>query len=279
MVNEFGRIVELESEGTVIQVAPEMGFSLVRFVHNGIDVLDMSRRDEFLRIRKGLGPLILPHFNQAGERPTVDVSGFPNVEALAALGVHHPFQHGVGRYVPWRWTAHEERVRGELAAGTRVSGHTVAELCGFTFSACVEYRVRPDGLTISFEVAGERPVAAGIHFYYAVSDKSASGVRLPGAVEGGPRTIDLAHPIDQVFPVRAGAGDQVVSCELETPGYRLRTSFPVGGAEENSFGSLVVFSPEGGDFACVEPVSYVVGEENTKRRFQAAVELTVSATA
>lgn len=63
-MTDYGRLVSVKNEAIEITVAPDMGFSLVSFRCRGLEILDTRLKGDFLSIRKGLGPLILPHFNQ-----------------------------------------------------------------------------------------------------------------------------------------------------------------------------------------------------------------------
>jgi galactose mutarotase-like enzyme len=272
-MGEYGREVALKSGDVEISVAPELGFSLVGFRYRGLEILDTRLKADFLAIRKGLGPLILPHFNQAAAVPEVNGRAFPHIPALQARGVKHPFQHGIGRYVPWEVTVDERAVYGRIDGGMSYRGYSLSELAGYDFSARVAYRVGEEGLEIAFDIAGERPVAAGIHFYYNLFEKTAATVRLPGCAEPGPLRLRLGEAIDKGFALKRLPGRTEAACTLATDRYTLVTRFPAGGAPETSFDSLVVFCPEGGGFACIEPVSYRVGAENTKTRFRASVRL------
>ena len=84
-----------------------MGMSLFSFNIDGCEILDLSRKNEFLKSRKGLGPIIFPHFNHFAFAPQETLAlteAFNHIKALKELGVRHPFQHGIGRYVPWQYT-------------------------------------------------------------------------------------------------------------------------------------------------------------------------------
>lgn len=111
---EFGECVELDNGAIRAVVAPSLGFSLVDFSFQGRQMLDISRKALFLSCRKGLGPLILPHFNQEGPVPRVGEDEFPHLEALKGLKVSHPFQHGVGRYAAWTFKTGSDYVEGIL---------------------------------------------------------------------------------------------------------------------------------------------------------------------
>ena len=271
-MNERTETLRLKAGPLEVLIAPELGFSLMSFTRDGRELLDPGAEGAFMKTRKGLGPLILPHFNQDGPRPRAAVEGFPHVAELARLGVDHPFQHGVGRYAPWRAEASRDSVTGRLDGGMRWKGILLSDLAGMDFSAAVTFRLRDEGLGISFDLRGDGPVAAGIHFYYRLEGRSGARVRLPRCLREAPEELDLSQPVNRVFVVEA-AGKERAVCRLESGNGVLDTIFPVGGDPQESFGSLVIFSPAGADFACVEPVSYPVGEGNTKKTFRGDILL------
>jgi hypothetical protein len=74
--------------------------------------------------------------------------------------VKHPFQHGIGRYVPWKYSSSDQSIRGSINGRMICKEYSLSELNGFAFDATVVYTFAADSLEISFEVKGERPVAA-----------------------------------------------------------------------------------------------------------------------
>lgn len=272
-MSEYGREASVENGQIEISVAPDLGFSLVSLRWRGLEILDTRLEADFLAIRKGLGPLILPHFNQYAAIPRIDKHTFPHVEALEARGVRHPFQHGVGRYVSWDCSADSNSIRGSINGGMSFKGCSLSELTGYDFSASVVYTLADDGLEIAFDLQGDQPVAAGIHFYYNLFEKARATVLLPGCFEAGPARLNLSEPIDKGFALRDDAAGSETVCTLATDSYTLMTRFPVGGEPETSFDTLVVFCPSGGGFACIEPISYPVGRANTKKRFRGRIRL------
>jgi galactose mutarotase-like enzyme len=271
-MSEYGRQMTLKNSRTEISVAPDLGFSLVSLRWRGLEILDTRTNSDFLAFRKGLGPLILPHFNQYAAIPRIDKHLFPHVEALEARGVGHPFQHGVGRYVTWECRADGDSIRGSINGARRFKGYSLSELTGYDFSASVIYTLADDGLEIAFDLQGDQAVAAGIHFYYNLFDKARATVLLPDCSEAGPARLSLSEPLDKAFALKAADRTEAV-CTLKTGRYTLMTRFPAGGEPETVFDTLVVFCPSGGGFACIEPISYPVGEANTKKHFQGSIRL------
>ena len=259
-----------------LQVAPEMGFGIVRATWEESDLLDMSTKEAFLQIRKGLGPLIIPHFNQYGSMPLINPTGFPHIDILKKAGINHPFQHGLGRYVPWQWTRDDHTITGRLSGEHSVHGHRLIELTGFDFSAEVVHEVLRTGFKTSFRVEGAKPIAVGTHYYFDARDKSSSTVEIPKAFESGPRVLSLHTPLDSAFLLARRSMSSVVECVLRTVSGTMTVRFPSGGNPESSFDSFVVFSPEHGNYVCLEPISYRVGKVNEKVCFKSFIEFVLS---
>jgi galactose mutarotase-like enzyme len=276
---EFGREVVLKNEELEIAVAPEMGFSVVGFRWRGLEILDPRSKADFLAVRKGLGPLILPHFNQFASAPQIDKKVFPHIPILESRGVSHPFQHGIGRYVPWKYDLHGDSIHGMIDGGMSYNGYTLSELNGFDFSARVAYTMTTDGIEVAFDVRGEHPVAAGIHFYYALSEKAKTSVVLPESSLAGALRLHFDEPLDRRFAMKEAQLKTEAVCTLETPKYSLMTCFPTGGAPVKSFDTLIVFCPADATFVCIEPISYRVGDQNKKNHFLGRIRLRLAAPA
>ena len=272
-MDEFGDEIRVGNDSVEITVAPDKGFSLISFCWRGMEILDKRLKADFLAVRKGLGPLIVPHFNQFASVPRVDKRAFPHIAALESRGVKHPFQHGIGRYVPWQFEVMGDEIRGVINGDMTCNGYSLSELTGYDFTAAVAYSLISDGLEIAFDVRGEQPVAAGIHFYYDLVEKAQASVLLPGSSLAGETCLQLEDPLDRSYPMKIGLPRTDAICSLATPRYSLMTTFPTGGPPEGSFDTLVVFSPAGTTFACIEPVSYRVGEQNEKHHFSGSIRL------
>lgn len=281
-------------------VCPALGMSLVEFTIGGVHLLEPRSVGEFLSVRKGLGPLIVPHFNQgrrvppAEELPPARLEGFPHVRRLQERGIGDPFQHGVGRYVSWPYETYRvggsfAAVSGRIDGSTECGGLRLAVAQGFDFSARVEYRIERRKLEVRFDVEGEQPVACGIHFYYRLPDPARCGVWLEAK---GPRrtsdgstkpipeswgkegalTIPLAEALDDTFlPVTSLQGTSTY--RLVTPEYQLDTVVPTAGPEQNIYESVVIFSPAGADFVCLEPLSAREGTRPLRKKHTGFISL------
>jgi galactose mutarotase-like enzyme len=259
----FGPSVLLEDRELRAAVAPRMGMSLVSFRVKDVEILDQSRKEVFLKCRKGLGPLILPHFNQQGSAPAgLDLSGFSHVNELEKLGIRHPFQHGVGRYSSWEFEHDKSSVKGRLAGDMRLGGFRLAELNSGDFRAEVTYRLSGGALEIKFAVEGERSVQAGIHFYYDLKDRAKAKAVLP--VKGGKKEFRFNEAYD--LPLEPeGDGNKTVTYRLETNSYSLDTLVGTEGPAGTRFENVILFSPENASFACIEPLSRLDREKGTEK--------------
>jgi hypothetical protein len=271
----FGECVEIEAGQMRACISPGLGMSLVAFTVGDISILDESRQQQFLDIRKGLGPLILPHFGRGPFRPDVDLGLIPHVARLKAAGIEDPFQHGVGRYSAWAFETDEKRVRGTINGNSRLAGIPLADLEGFPFEAAVTYGLDAEGLKITFELAGAQPVAGGIHFYYDLVDRQTAIAELP--VEEAPADervlrVDFRQAHDSGYHPRSTRN--LCIYRLTTERYTLDTTVRVRGQKSQTFDSVILFSQEGQQFACIEPISYRHGEPNHKRTFKGTILLT-----
>jgi hypothetical protein len=271
----FGECVELAGDGWRAVVSPDMGFALVDYSVKEVQILDLKRTPNFIDNRKGLGPLILPHFNQEGPIPAaVDAKKFPHAAKLKEININHPFQHGVGRYMPWTVTTGENYVEGKISGADKFNGYSLKEIAGFDFSATVRYVAGPYQLLVTFDVTGDKPVFAGIHFYYDLVNAATATVTLPVEGQKDALVVKLDQALDNVYlPPRT---KDVAKCRLETDTYRLDTFIKTAGAPEESFDAVTIFSPKDATFVCVEPLSAVPGKPNPKTRFSAAIGLVPS---
>ena len=248
----FGKCYRLEEDSIKAVIAPEMGMSLVDFSVEDTQILDVSRTNYFLKYRKGLGPLILPHFNEEGFVPEVKESDFPHIKYLKEDGVKHPFQHGIGRYVKWKAKGKENSITGFIEGSMTVSGYTFKELAGFNFKATVSYTIREGALEIYFSISGDKPVVFGIHYYYNLVNRDTAKVEIPRQ-DGGIGIIRFNRNYnDDLKP----ASNFVT---LTTDKYSLETTFKSAENSEDYFNSVVIFSPENESFVCIEPLSYMPG--------------------
>jgi hypothetical protein len=117
-------------------------------------------------------------------------------------------------------------------------------------------------------------VAGGIHFYYDLVNRQTALAEL--SVEEAPvddrvLRLDFRHAHNTGYRTR-GTPDHC-TCRLTTDRYTLDTTVLAQGQESQTFDSVILFSPEGQQSACIEPISCRHGEQNHKRRFQGTILL------
>ena len=288
----------LSDRGNTIEavVSPEMGMSMLDFSAGGVPLLQKSRKHDFIEGRKGLGPLILPHFNQRASFPAVNemvAEQAPHTAYLKTEGVNDPFQHGIGRYAQWNFetscTDKGARVTGKLTGAHEYQGVPLMELTGFDFTAFVTYTLSDGNISVRFDITGAEPVTAGIHFYYRLPDQEESRAAL--SVEeigknndeslfefsshqrdGRFYTMTLADDIDTLFtPVKEEG--PYARYKLITSEYRLDTRVRAEGDPAKTFDSVTLFHPADADFVCIEPLSDANPLTPRKKKFSGEIIL------
>lgn len=285
-----------KKESIEVVVSPEMGMSLLSFSIKHVSLLAKSRTQDFIDGRKGLGPLILPHFSQRDFPPSIPeeiLSSFGHVGYLRKHSVKDPFQHGAGRYASWEYetkvTDTYARVAGHITGKTELNGLPLSAIVGFDFSALVTYTLCHRSLAVKFDVSGTEPVVAGIHFYYRLPENRESvvalsvenkGINEDDSVFGFSEhakdkkyyNLPLSGGLDVRFSPVSAEGDYAIY-KLITPEYRLDTKVLVQGSKEETFDSVVVFHPEKSDFVCIEPLSDKYGSRPEKKRISGEIFL------
>jgi len=263
-------MITLENEKIKIVVSPEKGMALMDFSVYDRSILNQDLKDDFYKNRKGLGPIILPHFNQDSPVQFENIDPvdekyivFPHIKHLQELEILHPFQHGIGRYVPWNYQVNNNAIIGTISGDDKINNIKLKELNGFDFNSKVTYRLFEDYMSIKLEVSGEMPVASGIHFYYdSVDEKSIVSLNAYNN-EDIISMISLNENHNNVLkPIADEYG--VFHCLLQTSRYNLVTKFMVEGKSSKAFESLIIFSNADKRFVCIEPISYQIGTKNTK---------------
>jgi len=267
----FGECIAIQNQNIRAIISPTFGLSLIDLCFQDEPILDRSREKAFYESRKGLGPLILPHFNQRKSIPEVDLEAFTHVRYLQLMNVRDPFQHGVARYAEWRYSADRDSVTGSLTSEDRIKGYTIAEITGFAFEAEICYRITESGLNIHFDLNAEQPVEAGIHFYYDLKNRNSAVVELPVEGQSKPAVFHFDRGHDTTYlPSKTNS---FATYTLRTDRYVLRTIVPVLGDPSSTFEAVTLFSPEGERFVCIEPLSFSQRGHNEKRRFRGSISL------
>lgn len=272
-------MIILENKKIKISISPEMGMALMDFAVYNRNILNKDMQDDFLKFRKGLGPIILPHFNQ--DSPTtfenVDLNDekyrmFSHIQYLRELGILHPFQHGIGRYVAWNYKVKDNAITGTISGDDKINNVSLKDLNGFDFNSKVTYKLFQNYLDIVLEISGEMPVASGIHFYYDSVDEKSMIFLNAYNNEDIISMISLNENHNNVLkPIADEYG--FFHCLLQTSRYNLVTKFMVEGKSSKAFESLIVFSNTDKRFVCIEPISYQIGTKNTKLRHCGEIQL------
>lgn len=272
-------MITLKNEKIKISVSPEMGMALIDFTVCDRSILNQSLKDEFFKCKKGLGPIILPHFNQASAVTFEDIDKndekyiqFPHISYLQKKGIFHPFQHGLARYVSWDYQVKNNTIIGKISGNDKINNVSLKDLNGFDFKGKVTYTLLQNYLSISLQVSGDMPVASGIHFYYdSINEKSTISLNAYKG-ENKTRMIFLNENHDDVL-IPLADENGFSHCLLKTERYNLLTEFMSKGNSNRVFDSIVIFNDIKKNFVCIEPVSYVVGTKNTKLKHCGEIHL------
>jgi hypothetical protein len=248
---------------------PEYGMNLSSLKYNEIEVIDQSTKDLFDERLSGLGPLIGPHFYHRKENdiPLIpDETIFPHLKYVRKSGSKEPLSHGIGRYVPWNYTATENQISSHLSGMDTYRGITLAALEGFDFLMTFKAHISPSGLEIEMHTDSiNHSSIAGLHYYLALKDSSGS-VKMKCKNEYGDKGVwkqiperwldstgelnfNLNEESDYTFsPISSDFSGKAL---LETLSHKLTISYKTA-SDENAF---QLYHPPGASFVCIEPVT------------------------
>lgn len=272
--DKFSRCVRIKSGTLEALIAPEQGMSVIDLTVNGIPVLDRYRMELYLSCRKGFVPIIFPQFNQEGFLPQVNEKEFFQTEGLAKLNIRHPFQHGVGRYVPWAFKGTDTSVTGRISSSDILNGYKLEELAGCRFYGELTYAISKEEFCITFNAESNNPVQAGIHFYFDLINRKTAEIKLPS---GQARDMtDFGKSWDKAFAVTPDKNGECCAL-LKTEKYKLETRFTGGMSRECDFDEIILHSPKDCAFACIEPVTWISGIGKPRKSVHASIQLAPSA--
>lgn len=259
--------VSLTAGPSHLQLWPETGGAIVDWRFADVPLLRPIPAEALAAHsarRLGCFPLI-PYSNRiAGAKLTFD--GATHALRPDANGEPHSI-HGNGWYTPWR-VAERSASRLVLALDHAAQGDTTLDW-PFSYAATQTFALSETGLdiTLHLENRDSRPMPAGfgLHPYFrrstaALMSFSAATVwlngadRLPSTQQPVPSAWSFATP-------RSPADVELDHCFAGWNG-RARIVWPedrLGLTMEASpqFSHLVVYTPSGRDFFCVEPVSHM----------------------
>ena len=264
------RTLVLVANGSLLELAPHLGGSVVRYVHGGIPVLRSAAWDH-PQVPIPFGMAAFPLFPFCG-RIAAGRFRFDGREiALPPNLSPEPHAiHGESWLAPWTVEA-----AGEHTA-TLVHEHP-SDAWPWPYRAMQTFELTTGALLVSLALTnkGDRPMPAGLgwHPYFPKGDAQleadVSALWQPGhdKIPSGPQAIeggsDLRTPrrvahldLDDAFSV--GVGGSVIRWPDRKLTVRMTATVPLG--------HLVVFAPPAQDFFCVEPVSHAPNAVNSSLR-------------
>ncbi len=248
---------------------PEYGMNLSSLKKGDIEVIDQSTKPLFEERLSGFGPLIGPHFyhRKENEIPFIpDETIFPHIARIKKNGSKEAFSHGIGRYVPWNFTATPSEVKATLSGSDTYHGMTLAGLEGFDFLMTFKAHISVHGLEIEMHTDSiGKPSIAGLHYYFALNGTTGH-VQMKCGPEYGDKCIyrkipdrwldkegslnfDLREEADYTF--NPESPDFTGSALLTTPTHTLKIHYKTA-SPENAF---QLYHPPGATFVCIEPVT------------------------
>jgi aldose 1-epimerase len=250
-------VIQLSLGRDSLIVAPEHGAAIVGWISGTTHLLRRpSPEAVLLGLPGAMGcfPLV-PYCNRIAHRRFT--WGNQAYDLAANFGGHAHAIHGIGWQRPWQM---EEL---STTAVTLLLRHDTPDPSWpFAFEARLRYRLTDQGLTIQIEAvnrhAAAAPMGIGAHPYFSRDLGAAIRFQADGVwtnneslpEKHGPIPPRWDHtesrsvtdqPLDNCFTGWRGAA--------ALPGLRIEAD-PV-------FGNLQIFTPEGKNFFCVEPVSHV----------------------
>lgn len=207
-------LVQIGNADTFLLLAPQYGGRLVRWVHQGEDILYWPEQADWSRPAKirGGNPLLFPfigrHFVEGAAGQWKDADG--HVHALP--------QHGFARDLPFEVS--DADAKSSITMTLRASEATRT---GYPYDFVFEtsYRLLPDGLEVCLRTLNtgttRLPYYAGHHFYFALPhvQRAAASLALPGT--------DRMRQQPDGSPGAGNSGD--ASYKLDDP--RLQDTFHV----------------------------------------------------
>jgi len=176
------------------------------------------------------------------------------------FGEHPHAIHGVGWQRAWVVDSVSET---SIALSLRHSGDTAWP---FAFDAALAYDLAPDSLSVTMRVTnwfdGPAPAGIGFHPYFPRRAGDLLTFRAAGVWMNDPDALPRAHgPVPPSWDHAAGRPVGAAVLDNCFTGWDGRAalggkSAPVLIEADTVFGNLQVFTPDGADFFCVEPVTH-----------------------
>ncbi len=254
-------MLTLRSGPNTMVVAPEHGAGVIGWMMAGTSVLRRAVPSAAVAGNPhtmGWFPL-LPYCNRIGQGRFVwqgrEYDLAPN------FGDNPHTIHGIGWQRPWSVeSVADDRVALSLT-------HAADAFWPFAFRADIAYRVEPAAVAVTMAItnrhAAAAPAGLGLHPYFPKTNAAALRFDAAGVWVNGPDMLPSAQGVvppdwDHTL-ARPVAPSRLDNCFTGWNGQAEILAGPASLCIDASavFGNLQVFTPDWGDFFCVEPVTHV----------------------
>ena len=286
-------IKKKQMDGTFLEAtfAPELGMNLISLKKDKLELLDTSTEDLFFERCAGLGALIGPHFHQQKETilpSTCPTDLFSHIPKLIAKGQKDFFSHGIARYVPWQYTASEDKITAKVSSVDVYKGYLLSELECLNFYMTYEAEILEDRFRIKIFSNSDTQSLIGLHYYYAIYGQSfIDGTVEPYYYDKGLKKpledkwkhnnnnvfLDIKQDLD--FGFHPILKNSIGTITLTTEKYILKQEIqPVDGSEY----SIQIYHPIDRNFICIEPISASNPRGNTPKQGHLVIDLFITLT-
>ncbi len=251
---------------------PQVGMNLMSYSLDGIEVMDQNTISAFVERMAGMGALIGPHFHHRKDKdiPNLDLTDlFSFIPGLEKKGQKEPFSHGIARYVPWKYEGGCDFINARLSGKDAFRGFTISELEGQDFELSFKAKLRPNGLFIDYSVNAKNPTVIGLHYYYALADKTGNVISKVDSEYHHPEgwraipknwlesdkdlNFKLGADVEADFGFRPVNGASHSLIEMKTSSHQLRVHYQSNSSEN----SWQLYHPKDVTYVCLEPVSAI----------------------
>ena len=269
---------------------PQMGMNLMSYTLDGIEAMDQKTIPLFEERMAGMGALIGPHFHHRKDEdiPNLDlVDLFPFISGLLKKGQKEPFSHGIARYVPWEYEGGSDFINARLSGKDTFKGFKIAELEGQEFELSFKAKLKPNGLFIDYSVNAKKPSVIGLHYYYALAEKSGnvfSKVNEKYHHSKGWRDIPkdwlesdnglnfrVGPDVEADFGFRPFKSAAQTLIKMKTSSHQLQIHYQ-SDSEANSW---QLYHPKNATYVCLEPVSAVNPREATQSSSNLKIQIEI----
>ena len=264
-------MITLRAGDSSVVIAPEIGGAMVGWLLGDRHVLRGPDPEALLRrqVRGLSGFPLVPFSNRiAYGRFTWEGQTY---QLARNFGDHPHTIHGVGWQSPWEVMA-VTLSSVDLALDWAAQGEQVNHW-PFPFAATLRYALDASGLTVTLSMTNRwsrpAPAGLGLHPYFPRHPGASVQFRASGVWLNGADSLPHEHvPVPPEWD--HSAGKPVGSAALDNlfTGWDRSASISLGGGPrlvltaDEVFERLVVYTPAGKDYFCVEPVSHMTDAIN-----------------